>query len=598
MSDNRLNTKILLRYDKYSRLMGSEVILQPGEMAVAAFPDPDPSLPPRAFGVKVGDGTRYFEELPWIQALAADVYEWAKDPTKPIYQATEIQGLTEYIQQVTGGSGGSSGSNTGAYRIIYDSTNNKYILQQWDDSANDWVNTSSEINLSSILNRINTIERWANGARSNLGNIEVPLIEYIYEIMMNYLDALNYNDDITTHQFVIGVNQTGGLIDVERSTISASDITSGVLSTIRGGTGLNYVDEDEILVGSDSGNITVKKFVTEIEGSARNTFATTGAIKDYVNEKTAGLTGAMHFIGDTAIVIENNSRVDPQIMGYDFRNAQPGDVILANNTQEYVWTGSNWYLLGDEGSYAIKGSITNADIAEEANIAQSKIADLPTVLDNKVDKVEGKQLSTNDYTTEEKNKLNGIEPQAQVNLIEHIILNETEIIPNNEKTIDLQIPILTEAQLNKIDTAQENIIEHIFVNNIEAEPTEINRLPKSIAINFIPFTQAEKNKLEGIESQAQVNRVETISFNGGEPLSPDAEKNIDVVIDGAALNLTIIEGARYPNPGTNTFTSIEKDPTGKILELSKIGATGDINDILQEQGTYIILNCGTSTTVI
>ena len=36
-------------------------------------------------------------------------------------------------------------------------------------------------------------------------------------------------------------------------------------------------------------------------------------------------------------------------------------------------------------------------------------------LGNKVDKVDGKGLSTNDYTTEEKNKLAGIESGAQVN---------------------------------------------------------------------------------------------------------------------------------------------------------------------------------------
>jgi hypothetical protein len=39
-----------------------------------------------------------------------------------------------------------------------------------------------------------------------------------------------------------------------------------------------------------------------------------------------------------------------------------------------------------------------------------------TALDNKVDKVEGKGLSTNDYTTDEKNKLSGIAAGAEVNV--------------------------------------------------------------------------------------------------------------------------------------------------------------------------------------
>ena len=37
------------------------------------------------------------------------------------------------------------------------------------------------------------------------------------------------------------------------------------------------------------------------------------------------------------------------------------------------------------------------------------------LLNGKVDKVNGKGLSTNDYTTQEKNKLNGVEDNAQVN---------------------------------------------------------------------------------------------------------------------------------------------------------------------------------------
>jgi len=46
--------------------MNSDVILKPGEMAIAAFPNTNAILPPKAVGIKVGDGTHYFDELPWI----------------------------------------------------------------------------------------------------------------------------------------------------------------------------------------------------------------------------------------------------------------------------------------------------------------------------------------------------------------------------------------------------------------------------------------------------------------------------------------------------------------------------------------------------
>ena len=46
-------------------------------------------------------------------------------------------------------------------------------------------------------------------------------------------------------------------------------------------------------------------------------------------------------------------------------------------------------------------------------------------LAKKVDKVSGKELSTNDYTTAEKNKLAGIASGAQVNAITTVKVNGT-----------------------------------------------------------------------------------------------------------------------------------------------------------------------------
>ena len=107
----------------------------------------------------------------------------------------------------------------------------------------------------------------------------------------------------------------------------------------------------------------------------------------------------MHFVGEASVVITPNSSVNPQIRNYDFAQALPGDVILYNS-QEYVWDGAHWILLGDESSYAIKGSIVDADISDNANIQQNKIAGLTDALSSKVDKVEGKTLTSNDFTDE------------------------------------------------------------------------------------------------------------------------------------------------------------------------------------------------------
>ena len=420
----------------------------------------------------------------------------------------------------------------------------------------------------------------------------MPLSEYIYDEVSKSLETLDYTDNAVEHQFVTQVREVDGLISVLRSSISVEDITSGILPIERGGLGLNYVDGDELLIGSDDGSLRKRKFVTEFDND-RNAFATVGAIKDYIEDQTAGLTGAMHFIGETSVIINQNSGINPQIPGYDFSLAQPGDVILANNTQEYVWTGTNWRLLGDEGSYAIKGSIKNVDIAENASIAQSKIDGLEDALASKVDKEEGKTL----ISIEEKQKLQDIEEGAQVNLIEHIVVNDTEYSPNAEKTINLNIPILTQEQIDKINAADANLIEHIFVNNVELQPSVINQLAKSVNI-VIPFSQSDKDKLDAIEAQAQKNKIEHILINGTEitPSTINSEPNsVNIVLDENALTFSILQGARYPS-GINKYTDI--DITDKKLELSKVAATGNINDLIQDGGSYVIFNCGTSTEVV
>lgn len=56
-----------------------------------------------------------------------------------------------------------------------------------------------------------------------------------------------------------------------------------------------------------------------------------------------------------------------------------------------------------------------------------------------VAQVEGKGLSTNDYATTDKEKLNGIEDGAQVNEIEGISVNGTPLAVAQNKTVDLRI---------------------------------------------------------------------------------------------------------------------------------------------------------------
>ena len=69
-------------------------------------------------------------------------------------------------------------------------------------------------------------------------------------------------------------------------------------------------------------------------------------------------------------------------------------------------------------------------------------------LAKKVNAVSGKVLSTNDYTTAEKNKLAGIASGAQVNTITTVKVNGTALTPDANKAVNVTTPTKTSQLTN------------------------------------------------------------------------------------------------------------------------------------------------------
>lgn len=587
MADHVLETKIQLRYGTYSQWMNSSLILRPGEAAICTFPNDrvidglsniTPENTPPAVGMKIGDGEHYFRELPWVQAVAADVYKWAKASYKPTYTAQEIQGLQAFVENLVGG----DVEVTIAPRIYQltrgtdDNINKYYLRYKENNEDSQWViDTSSYIDLDDLVTVVNWIGNFNLSEYESLNARTADQIRY-------FLGTLNNNDIARDNQFVTSVSETNGIISVERARPTFENI-SGTATTAQGGTGRNNLTEDAVLVGNGTDPV---KLIPIAESVANNNYLVpNNVMKSYVDSATAGLTGAMHFIGEASVVITPNSSVDPRITGYSLSTAEPGDVILYES-KEFVWTGSNWRLLGDEGSYAVKGSIKDADIDAEAEIQQSKIAGLAAEFDTKVDKVEGKSLSTNDFTDEYKQKLDEIEEGAQRNTIEHILVNGEEVRPttvdNVANTVNLSISVFDDNAQQKLAGieagAEVNKIEKITYDGEEIQPDE-NRV---VAIISNPHTEHE-------------NKIESIFINGTE-WAPNNNKEVRITIDQAALNLNVLEGATVPKANESGREDVTQ--VAKKLELERIAVTGDVQNLLQQANTYIILNCGTSTTVV
>ena len=99
MATKILNTRILTRIDTLENWLKSSIVLKKGEMAIATVPTGDTnnaSLHLPATVIKVGDDVHTFAELPYLQAVAADVPAWAKAAV-PAIPAGNITGLADFI---------------------------------------------------------------------------------------------------------------------------------------------------------------------------------------------------------------------------------------------------------------------------------------------------------------------------------------------------------------------------------------------------------------------------------------------------------------------------------------------------------------------
>ena len=73
-------------------------------------------------------------------------------------------------------------------------------------------------------------------------------------------------------------------------------------------------------------------------------------------------------------------------------------------------------------------SKTDALSANQGRIINERLTDVENDLSNKVEKISGKGLSTEDFTTAEKNKLNEIEEGAQKNAVDSVNGKAGEVV--------------------------------------------------------------------------------------------------------------------------------------------------------------------------
>lgn len=564
MATTTLNTRLQLKYDTYKNWTDNNPVPLKGELCIVEVPaSTGASTKEPAILFKVGDGTKAFKTLDFTAGYAADVYDWAKAQTKPEYQATEIKNLDSYI------SGKVQDTNT-TYKIVKVNEysyklQSKELNGEWADVVDGTI-TIPKYDDTALSGRVDALEGLvgetavATQIANAIAALKTELIGTDRDIATSntikgakkYADSLNTAMDSRVEALEEAVG-TGGSVDskitaaigkldkadtaVSGQVVSAVSETDGIITVSR-----RVLVETDIPTLSQSkvnglATSLARKQDTLVFNSAYDASTNKAATMADVTEAVGDLSGAMHFEGVKESIPESSE-------GYS-----SGDVILVGN-KEYVFDGETWHELGDESIYAVKGSIVNADIAANAAIAQSKIANLTADL--------GKKANTADLGT-----------MAGKNATDYVAKTEA---PGYSDILTKTSAATTYATIaavgNKVDKVK----------------------GKGLSTN--DYTTAEKDKLGGIAAGAQVNVIESIKVNG------QAQ-----AINSKGVNITVPTGAlasksKVAEADLETTLASKINGKANASDLADIATSGNVNDLIQTPGDLLILNCGSATANI
>lgn len=357
MANKNIKVQYQLRGDTLENLNTKNAIYAVNEPILVLIAADSEAGTKAAVLMKIGDGKTAFKELPYVTALAGDVPSWAKEETKPTYTAEEIGGLDSYI------SGKVEDTDT-QYKLEQD-TEDAHILKLFSKGLTDtdWTLVGSitttdtvydDTELSNQVSENTTAIETLNGDKTIEGSIEKKIVD------------------------IVGENPDNKTIS-EMISDAAYDDTElkGQINT---------------LVGEDT-NKSIRTIATEelakqlIPENAKESMDTLTELAAWIQQHPDDVTAINKAISDLQTLV-----------GTLPEDATSTDVV------SYV----------NEKINAAITALKIGDYAKAADLldAVSRISANETAIANKVDKVEGKGLSTNDYTDEEKTKLNGIASDA------------------------------------------------------------------------------------------------------------------------------------------------------------------------------------------
>lgn len=436
MANKTFNTRLKLKYDTYTNWSTKNPVLLSGELAICVVPaDSNQATNEPTVLMKCGDGTSKFNELGWISGLSADVYSWAKAATKPTYSATEITGLETYI-------GEKIQDTDTQYKLEADAEDgHKFYL--YSKAKGDEAFGTAPVSTITIPEKVYTlVTGTANGTVKFNGE----------DVAVKGLGSAAYTD--STAYDANGAAQTAE----DNAKAYADGKDNAIAAAKKAGTDAQAaVDALAGKVGTVPENKTVVEMISDAQAAATyndtevkagikaNADAITklngtSAVEGSVDKKVADAINEFATkVSDDQTVNTFKELIDYAAEHKDEYSTLSGEV--QKNTTAIA-------TLNGTGAGSVTKTVNDAVEAAQATLQAS--------IDNKVDKVTGKGLSTNDYTNDDQTKLAGIAAGAQVNVIEAVKVNGVALDISG-KAVDVTVP--TGALANKDKVAETDFVD-------------------------------------------------------------------------------------------------------------------------------------------
>lgn len=653
--NKRLNTRLMLKYDSYENWSTLNPNLLKGEVAIAVIDVADntqthsgqvvPQLLMKVGNGLDGDAGKY-NSLPFVSGLAADVHSWAKAAAKPSYAITEISGAKEY--QVV------KGDDEYSWKLQARKAGSS---DTWTDvSTIDLAKISERI--GAVEGRVTTAEGKITTLEGTVGDSTKGLVKDVADLKAlmgeegegsvsdKINDAINGLDSTKTQAagadgLALEVVQENGVITsisgsiaaetydaygAAQAAVEALDATvkhekgadglaieitqvdgklTGVTASIAANTYDAYGAADAAVKALDAAAVegtqegTTIKFIDKVSqtdgivsaelgelvfNSAYNAESNKAATMSDITDTMANLNGAMRFKGVKESIPADNT-------GY-----VGGDVIIVG-IKEYVFDGSNWIELGDEGALAaaiagLKNNSTHG--ADETITAMTQSNGVVTLTSSKIAIAESQVAGLTDKLATMQKEIDDEEVRAAA--AEKVNADAIAVIEGEDKgssmrqvAEDVATTGLNGLNSEKTLAADETVLVAKQANgavSVTSQKIQLSGVSQVTGLQDALDLKATNVDLNAAKERITANENAIAKLNGADTVEGSVAHSIKNAIEGLDKADTAVAG--------QFVTSVSEE--NGVITVSR-GAV-NVKDLEQTADTYVVFDCGSASVNI